>query len=266
MTAATDVQKAHFALIRWLNSPGRGEAKNLGVILFDAEGAWTKVKVAPLKRILPSLADTVVDDYLGYLEGRAQEGKGFTLTEVRELFETHVHSLQFTEPRPAAVPADENGPDATVDALYRALVAPPGRGGGGETKSRLKGKVRAVLDKSGLRYKADARVAEFSFDFVIEGEERPVAVGVFSFNADKKDWLPEEQAGGYLLYALHALRDQRIRGAAIVAEPREGGNPVAENTWRLVTKWMERDGVPVVRARDVFEKSETALATLVGQN
>jgi len=118
------VQKAWFTLIRWLDSPGRGEARNLGVILFDAEGSWTKVKVAPLNRVLPRLADTIVDDYLGYLEGRAQEGKGFTLTEVRELFETHVHSLQFSEPRPAAVPADKNGPDVAIDALYRALVAP----------------------------------------------------------------------------------------------------------------------------------------------
>jgi hypothetical protein len=125
MTDTANVRKAYFTLIRWLDNPSRGEAKNLGVILFDADGAWTKVRVIPLHQVLPHLADTVVDDYLGYLEGRAQEGKGFTLTEVRELLETHVHSLQFTEPRPAAVPADENGPDTTVDALYRALVASP---------------------------------------------------------------------------------------------------------------------------------------------
>jgi hypothetical protein len=129
MTSVTNAAQGYFSVVRWLDDPGRGEAKNLAILLFDPEGTWSKVRVAPLKRVLPRLTNTLVEEYLGYLEGRAQTGHGFTLGELRKLCESHVHSLQFTEPKPVAIPAGEDGPERAVEALYRAFVAPARPGG-----------------------------------------------------------------------------------------------------------------------------------------
>jgi hypothetical protein len=115
---------AYFSVVRWLDDPGRGEAKNIAVLLFAPDGSWSEVRTAPLKRVLPKLAGTLVEEYLGYLERRAQSGPGFTIGELRKLCESHIHSLQFTEPKPVAIPTGEDGPERAVDSLYRAFVAP----------------------------------------------------------------------------------------------------------------------------------------------
>ncbi len=242
------VQRAYYSILRWRGDATRDEARNVAVMLVEAEGLFGGLKAAPLSSISPrlreqGLLDAMLVNLQRHFEGDARPNLAF----LREMHAGLQRSLYLTEPQSVAVP----DPDAVLTALYRAYVAPRGGGSRAITKGTVLDRVVNTLRSQGYHVRRGEYVDDFMFDVVIETERERLAVGgVLSFASTIKNWTPVEYDAGHFLYALDRLG---TAGFSVIQPPSEISPQAALASFERVRRWLDGAGVPVVEPIELEE-------------
>ena len=236
--AASVTQTGYFSIVRWRRDVARDEAKNVAVILVEPEGQFGGVRSAPLSAINQTLRKQGILDAVltGLRQKFASEVKP-TLADIRKLHETFNRSLIVTEPKPTAVP----DPQATLNALYKALVAPHLAAGKVVTKGRVLSQAEALLIGRGLTVRRDDYYRDFGFDLIIESGEKPRVVEALSFATPANDFSPVEHDAGHFLYAMQHVG---VPGFAVIQPPSDVSSINARRSHERVLGWLESSPVP----------------------
>jgi hypothetical protein len=241
---ASAARRGYFSILRWRTDATRDEARNVAVILVDAEGEFSRVKAAPLSRISSRLHDQgILDAMLVELHKRLAQDNRRALAMLKDLHESLQRSLYVTEPKPTAVP----DVDAVLNAIYKAYVAPRGGGARVLTKAKVLDSVVDMLRRRGLEVKRGHYLGDFIFDIVIEDVQQPSVMEVLSFATATRNWTPVEHDAGHFLYALQHVNR---RGLAIIQPPSAASDPGATPACERVKRWFEDAQV------DTFEPEE----------
>jgi hypothetical protein len=243
--ALTAPERGYFSVVRWRPDATRDEARNVAVILVDAEGQFGGVRVAPPSALSSeSRQQGLMDSILHGLERQFELDARPDLARLREITEALSQSLYVTEPKPTAVP----DPDLTLQALYKAYVAPisfPRQ----LTKAVVIDKVVNALRKRGYGVRRSEYVGDFVFDALVDSDEGLIAFDVLSFGQSKKDWTPAEHDAGHFLYGLERVN---LPGVAVIQPPIEG-HEEAQVSFERVRHWFEDADVPVRRPDEVTD-------------
>jgi hypothetical protein len=238
--------RAFYSLLRWCSDPARNEARNVAVIVVHSKGEWGAVRAAPISTISPRLAEQgIVDAMVDGLQQRIERERGFGLEELEQLRGHFERSISLTEPRPVVV----SNLDATVGALYRALVARPAGGSRAVTKSVVLDRVVAGLRRANVRVGRSQYVGDVLFDLVFEGQD---ALGeVLSFASGARNVVPIENDAGHFLFGLSRIRRT---GIAVVEPPPEDAPAHVADSHARVLSWFGSAGVPIHRPEDFTQR------------
>jgi hypothetical protein len=180
-----------------------------------------------------------LDQVLVDLAAQFSETKKPDLTTLQDWHGRLQRSLYLSEPQPVAVA----GEDETLDALYRAYLAPAGGPRRTLTKGAVLDRVVAAYREQGHEVQRAHYIDDFIFDIVLNGHgNTPTVVEVLSFGAPRKDWTPVEKDAGHFLFALSALD---IPGRAVIQAPEADGDRSATEPHERVRRWLEGARVPV---------------------
>lgn len=234
---ANQLVQGHYALLRWRVDPTRDEARNIAVLLVDARGRFGGVRHAPVSSISPRLRDQgIVDDVLLGITQRIDDG--LRLRDLRELHSLLRESLVVTDPEPVAV----GEPDETLDALYRAFIAPRAGGSRALTKGVLLDRVVTSLRRQGLPVRRGAYIDDFIFDVIVSEGAQTSVFEVLSFAVPRKDWTPVERDAAHFLYALR--RVGHVEGRAVIQPPSE--RRAGRTSYERVRRWLDEEDVPTL--------------------
>lgn len=230
------VQQGYYALVRWRPDVTRDEAKNVAVILVDPEGQFGGVKSAPISEISQSLRDQgLIDALVNGLKGQFSSQAKPDLGWLRALHSSLFDSLVVTEPAPTAVPAA----DETLEALYRALVAPRYRGSSPRTvtKGAFLDRVVERFRTEGIPVRRGEYVKDFLFDAVATPKGRPpIMVEVLSFATLAKSWVNSEHDAGHFLYAVE--RTNASTAMAVINPPTDESVETARASFERIKRWF----------------------------
>jgi hypothetical protein len=234
----TATERGFYSVVRWRSDATRDEARNVAVMLVDSEGQFGGIRMAPPSALSSDPRQQgFLDAILHGLEAQFEGEQRPDLERLRAISETLSQSLYVTTPRPTAVP----DPDLTLQALYKAYVAPVGT-----PRSLTKGvvidKVVQALRKQGFHVRRSEYVGDFVFDALVDRAEGILACDVLSFATIKKDWIPAERDAGHFLYGLERLH---LPGMAVIQPPDSESRDEARTSFERVRRWFEEASVPV---------------------
>ena len=234
------IHQGYFSILRWRSDPTRDEARNVAVMLVEAEGQFGALRAGPVSRISKRLREQgLLDTMIAGLEKQFSAESAPNLAELRDLQDSLRDSLCLTEPQPVAV-KDVN---QTIDALYKAYVALPGGGGTRFTKGEVLNRAVSTLRKRGFDVRRSDYIDDFIFDVIVETAPNRHSVGdVFSFATTAQDWAPVEYEAGHFLYALERLD---VRGFAVVQPPSIASHQKAATAHQRVLRWLDSAKVVV---------------------
>lgn len=228
-----------FSVLRYRADATRDEARNVAVLLVSREGQFGGMKAGPVSSISPRLHEQgIVDSVLVALQSRFRNPDHPKLTDLTVLQQQLERSLVLTEPKPVLVP----DVDVTLNALYRAYVAPVYGGRAQATKGAVLDRVITQLRKQGRQVRRGQYVRDFIFDVVFDDE--PQVAEVLSFATQRRKWEDVENDAAHFLYGLERVRE--VQGSAILKAP-DGltASPAADESYRRVRNWMIDADVPV---------------------
>jgi hypothetical protein len=239
-------ERGYFSVVRWRSDPTRDEARNVAIVLVDAEGQFGGIRIAPPSALSGDARQQgFLDAMLHGLENQFEGEEKPDLKRLRELSESLSNSLYLTAPRATAVP----DPELTLQALYRAYVAPiPAPRA--VTKGVVIDKVVKILRGRGFSVNRSQYIGDFLFDAVVERKEGPLACDVLSFATAKQDWLPTERDAGHFLYGLERVK---LPGIAVIQPPAEESRGEAQTSFERVRRWFKDAAVPVRQPDDLVD-------------
>jgi hypothetical protein len=238
--------RGYFSVVRWCSDATRDEARNIAVVLVDAEGQFGDVKAAPPSSLSQDARQQgFLDAVVQGLAVQFQKDEKPDLKRLREMSSGLARSLYLTDPKPTAVP----DPDLTLQALYKSYVAPLPTPRA-ITKGIVTDRVVYALRRRGFHVRRGEYFGEFFFDALIETQGTVVAMDILSFASSKKDWLPSERDAGHFLYGLEKLG---LPGRAVIQPPAGGSEAAAEVTFTRVREWFDEAQVPVLNPDDVID-------------
>lgn len=249
------VERGYFSVVRWIPDVTRDEARNVAVVLVDAEGQFGGVRIAPpsvLSR--DSRQQGFLDGILHGLQAQFEMSSATDLDRLREISEKVSQSLFVTSPRPTAVP----DPTQTLEALFKAFVRRSG-GGGSLTRGAITDKVIQSFRRQGFQVRRSEYVGEFVFDALVERTEGILACDVMSFATAVKDWTPTEREAGHFLFGLNRLKT--VVGMAVIQPPVHESHEAAQASYERVCRWCHEESV-LVRRPDELDTTQLGL-TLV---
>lgn len=245
--AGVNYDQGYFSLLRWRSNPTRDEARNVAVLLFDAEGTFGGVKAANVTSISPKLREQgILDAMLSGLKKRFAVEPKPDLAEIRRMHSLLNQSLYVTDPRPCAV----GNPTSSLNTLYDAYVARPG-GGGGPTKARLISKVVGQLRDEDLTVDRDVPIRNCVFDILVTNQRARVAMDILTFaQPQRNDWQEAEHDAGHFLFG---LRRADLVGVAVFEPPSTRSTRAAEESFGRVVEWYGDARVPILTPAEVAE-------------
>lgn len=240
-------QRGFFSVVRWRSDATRDEARNVAVVLVEAEGQFGAVKAAPLSSVSRLLREQgILDAMLVGLEKRFAAEKKPTLIDLREMHESLQQSIYVTEPQAVAV----SDIDGTMTALYKAFVSPSGGGSSNSvTKGAVLDRVMNSLRKGGHEVRRGEYVQDFLFDVVFE-RSLPLVAEVLSFGTTAKNFANTEYDAGHFLYALQRTRHS---GFAVIQPPSDNSHQTARVAHKRVTQWFRDAGVDSIGPVELAE-------------
>jgi hypothetical protein len=238
--------RGYFSVIRFASDATRDEAKNVAVVLVDAEGQFGGVMSAPPGAVSPNIRQQGILDSLveGFKKQFDTEAKP-DLARLRQVTKSLGRSVYLTEPRPVAV-SDVN---TTLQALFRAYCSarPTPRA---PTKGVVLDHVLNSLRRWGFYARRGEYFDDFLFDAII-GEGQPKAViEVLSFATATRDWSSTERDAGHFLYAVEHVNTP---AAAVIRAPTEESRSTAQASFNRITRWFDNAGVPVIATEHLEE-------------
>lgn len=245
-------ERGYFSVVRWRSDATRDEARNIAIVLVDAEGQFGGIRMAPPSALSSDPRQQgFLDAMLHGLENQFQGENRPDLARLRELSDSLSNSLYLTKPRATAVP----DPDLTLQALYRAYVAPlPSPRA--ITKGVVIDRVVKILRGRGFNVHRSEYVGDFLFDAVVQRTEGPIACDVLSFAGGKQDWTPTERDAGHFLYGLERVK---MPGIAVIQPPTEESRSEARTSFERVRRWFHEAAIPV-RLPDELADSQLGLS------
>jgi hypothetical protein len=236
----------HYSLLRWRRDIARSEARNVAVIVLDADGKHAVLQAAPISSISKKLySQGILDAVVAGLEQRLSDTDR-PASLLADLGKSLDRSLYLTPLMPTAV-ADL---DSTAQVLYRALVKPRSSGSGEITSGKLLDDIVARLRKHGLAVRRGEYLSSFLFDAVIDGPRERAVLEVLSFATSAKDWTAAEHNAGHFLYAVDKLR---MKSAAVIKPPNEKSAKAAHRAYDHVCGWMKDENIRVLAPEDAPE-------------
>lgn len=232
-------RRGFFSVLQYRSDPSRDEARNLALLLVDEPGGYAAVKAAPIGAVCLRLRDQgIVDSLLvGLARSLTQDSRnGFE--RLTSLHSSLQDALSLSEPRTTAIIGD---PSATLDALYKALVAPRSGRGPGLPKSRLLDQIVQSFRTIGAPVRRGAYLGDFLFDAVVQPTDRPpLPIHALSFDQPNRDWSGTEREVGHFLFAVDRLR---TAGVCVLQGPTQRTNTSANCSLERITRWMDESGV-----------------------
>src|SRR5260370_36829512 len=115
------VTERGFCLVeRWRSDSTRDEARNVAVVLVDAEGQFGGIRIAPPSTLSNDARQQgFLDTILHGLELQFEGDKRPDLERLRKMSEALTQSLYLTSPRPTTVP----NPDLTPQRPYKDFAS-----------------------------------------------------------------------------------------------------------------------------------------------
>lgn len=253
-------QQGYFSVVRWRPNPTRDEARNVAVMLFDAEGTMGGLRKADLGRVSHGLREQgILDTILVGLQQRLAIEPRPDLAEIRRMHMSLGLSLYVTDPKPCAV-VDVS---SALNTLERAYIWRAG-GGGGVSKARLVNVVVRRLRRADLSVAREATVRNFTFDLVVTHERGRVAMEVLTFAKPRQnDWRDAEHDAGHFLFGLERAD---LPGLAVVQPPSEASTEAAEASFGRVRGWCSDAKVPVLTPAELADRPENVLEFATGGN
>ncbi len=240
-TATLVEDRGRFALVRYVPDVVRGEARNVAVILMTDSG-FRSVRASPPSAIRGQLRDQgILDGLLMQLArdviSREDLGSGW----FREWSDLATGALQVSEVRNASVVGD---PNDTMEALYRALVAPRSRRSNRLGKSELIDQVVRSFRGRGAQVRRSDYHQGFLFDAIVEQPAAPsLTVEALSFATGAQDWSNVERDAGHFLYARRHVSSTAL---CVLQPPGDRANAQAVQSWSRVAKWLTEESVRVI--------------------
>jgi hypothetical protein len=250
------MQRGYYSILRWTSDPTRDEARNVAVLLVDAEGQFGGLRAAPISALSSNLRQQGLLDSL--LQGLTQQFEAQDKPDLGRLTSLQLalsRSLYLTEPAPVAVP----DPGTTLVALYRAYVAPK-PSPRAETKGVLLDQVVTSLRQWGYTTRRAEYFGDHLFDAIVDRREGQAVVEVLSFASSARDWSGAERDAGHFLYATEQVG---VPGAVVIKAPTDRSRESALTSYERVHRWLDKAHVPTV-ASDRLEDLEAVLAAKGG--
>jgi hypothetical protein len=151
-----------------------------------------------------------------------------------------------------SMPADLGPePTATLDALFKALVARPTARRPGIRKAELLDRVVDGFRKWG----APIRRGEYLDDFLMEAGAAPhhppaTPILVESFALADRDWSRVERGAGHFCFAVEQLE---IDGLVVFQEPNELSDDEARRSFDRISRWISSTGMSQARPSDLAQ-------------
>jgi hypothetical protein len=246
------LQQGYFSLLRWRSDATRDEARNLAVVLVDAEGTIGGLRHGSIASVSSDLHEQgLLDTLVVGLERRLGGPQRPDLQEIRRLHTSMQQSLYFTEPKPCAV----TGVEETLDTLYKAYLARRGFPGG-PTKGRLIEKVVRILRHAALNVERDAYVGDYRFDAVVsEGDEATVVTFLTFAQTSRRDWRPAENEAGCFVFSVDKAE---LPGVAVIEAPTSAGTE-ASVAYERVRRWFRDANLSVLDPATVVSEPRLLL-------
>ncbi len=233
------MNRGYYSVIRWAADATRDEAKNVAVVLVDAEGQFGGLRAAPPSAIGGNLREQGLLDSL--MQGLAAQFDSDDKPDLRKLQAWRGNlsrSLYLTDPKPVAV--SDSG--ATLRALYRAFVAPKSAPRSA-TKGVVLEQVVTTFRKWGVTAHLGQYVDDYLFDAVVAVNSKPTVIEVLSFATGTRDWSTAERDAGHFVFAV----DQTgLPAAAVVNPPTDASKLTAGTSYGRVVRWFDRAAIPTV--------------------
>lgn len=239
-------KQGFFSVLRWRSDITRDEARNVAVLLIEPEGRFGGMRAAPLSSVSQSLREQgLLDQVLVDIAAQFSEAAKPDLGTLQDWHGRLQRSLYLSDPQPVAV----SGEDETLDALYKAYLAPAGGPRRALTKGAVLDRVVAAYRKQGHEVQRAHYIEDFIFDVVLNGPStKPTVVEVLSFAAPRKDWTPVEKDAGHFLFAVASLG---VAGRAVIQGPGEDSDRSATEPYDRVRRWLDRADVPIQAPEDL---------------
>lgn len=243
-------RRGYSSLLRWRADPLRDEAKNVAVILVDAEGEFGKIKWVPIYKISSKLHDQgILDSIVEGLRQKVDAPNRMTLSELQSIQQSLNDSLILTVPEPVLV----RDPEKTIDALFKAYLWTPSGGSSKADKGYILERLIKTYRDHGVTVARGHYVGDYIFDAVIQGTKQPRYVAdVLTFMKPKKKWEQEEYEAGHFLYAKNQLK---VEGFAVVQPPDDSALDQTRKAYLRVSRWFRAEGVKVLRPDQLFNGS-----------
>lgn len=230
--------------MRYADDPGRDEARNLAVVLVDAEGQFGGVRSAPPSSLSANLRKQgILDALLQGLKSQFDAPTKPDLAWLHTLGRGLTQSVYLTEPKSVAV----GDPDTVIRSLYRALVAPR-PAPRSETKAFVLDKVVRVVRDWGFNARRSEYYNDFIFDVIVEAPNNTVLLDVLSFATAARDLTGVERDAGHFLYATRELHAPAV---VVLRPPSDEGTSTAVRSFERVQRWCTNADIPLVRLAEI---------------
>jgi len=248
------MNRGFYSVLRWASDSTRDEARNLAVLLVDAEGQFGGLRSAPPSAISANLRQQgLLDSIVEGLRIQFDTDDKPDLSKLREWQKGLNRSLYLTEPRPVAV--SDTG--ATLQALYKSFIAPRGAPRS-PTKGAVLDQVVTALRRSGYKAERSKYVGDFLFDAVVNPDNGATAIEVLSFATATRDWATAERDAGHFVYA---VEQTHLPAIAIVKGPTENSRETAGRSQERVLRWFHKADIPSIDSEHM-DKLETTIERL----
>jgi hypothetical protein len=236
-------RRGFFSLIRYRSDAARDEHRNIAIALVDEAGGFAAIKSAPISSLSPQLrAQGLVDAMLVGLArdlGARTRLDGFGRLD--ELSGLSSSVLLVGAPQSAAITAN---PGATLDSLYRALVAPKVARGPGIARSQVLDQVIRTFRSGGTPVERGAYLSDFILDAVASPTGQPqLPIHTLSYALPNRDWSHVERDTGHFLFAIDHLKR---KGVCVMQPPSSVSPPSALESLGRVTRWLVSEGVETI--------------------
>lgn len=250
--------RGQYFVIKYRQSATRNELRNVGIALVAEDGSFASVKHLPPSQLAARLRPQgILDSALVGIGKVVSSDTRRAIERLSAMGSAFASSVTIEPGRPADL---SPGPSATLDAIFRTLVAQRSSRATGVTRGKLLDKVVDAFRRGGSDIRRGEYVDDFLIDAMVETPRAPAtAIHVQSFALAHRDWPRAERETGYFLYAAGQMD---VNCLCVIQPPTEISDDDGRRSYDRVARLVGRAGVVSVDPCDLatvtprFESSD----------